>query len=160
MDIQIVGLLPDGMSLKQKNLIVAALSLFKRYGFKKVRIEEICRMAEVSKVTFYKHYKTKDELIMFVVKLLFDNMWKEQKAILASDMSIKDRFVKVSLLKQELLRDLGEEILRSLLTYDATKNYVEEFTAEVVTEFRELMILEQKKGTINPKLRVDRKSVV
>lgn len=41
-----------------------ALSLFSQHGWKHISVDEICRQANVSRVTFYKHFKNKKILLM------------------------------------------------------------------------------------------------
>lgn len=44
---------------KQRELIETAAQLFFKHGFKRVTVEEICRTAKVSKVTFYRYFAAK-----------------------------------------------------------------------------------------------------
>jgi AcrR family transcriptional regulator len=44
---------------KRIQITETAIRLFSQFGTKRVTIEEICRTAGVSKVTFYKHFKNK-----------------------------------------------------------------------------------------------------
>lgn len=53
---------------KLQQLVETAWSLFWKYGFTRVSIEEICREARVSKMTFYKHFGNKTELVQFLLK--------------------------------------------------------------------------------------------
>src|SRR5574344_1474562 len=57
------------LNKKKSDILEAAKALFWKYGFKRVSIEEICREAKVSKVTFYKFYPNKIEL----AKAVLDN---------------------------------------------------------------------------------------
>ncbi|UCD39298.1 MAG: helix-turn-helix transcriptional regulator, partial [Fidelibacterota bacterium] len=47
--------------------------LFSRFGARRVTVEEICREANVSKMTFYKYFPNKVEL----VRTIRDN-WEEE----------------------------------------------------------------------------------
>ncbi|HCM14581.1 MAG TPA: hypothetical protein DHW79_01305, partial [Candidatus Cloacimonas sp.] len=85
-------LLDPNMSSKHKDLILMAVKLFHRYGFSKVSVEEICREARVSKVTFYRYYKSKDELIVSILTLLFDDITRRVWALLEGDKSLKQKF--------------------------------------------------------------------
>jgi AcrR family transcriptional regulator len=40
-----------------------AAELFSRFGVRRVTVQEICRHSGVSKVTFYKYYRNKDDLV-------------------------------------------------------------------------------------------------
>jgi AcrR family transcriptional regulator len=51
---------------KQLQILKTGLDLFQRFGIKRVTIEEICQTANVSKMTFYKYFKNKNELVRFI----------------------------------------------------------------------------------------------
>lgn len=51
-----------------------AFTLFNTYGIKKVSIDEIADKANVSKVTIYKYFESKEGLYREVVKMIFANM--------------------------------------------------------------------------------------
>ena len=48
-------------STKQK-IVNTAISLFKEFGYDNVKIEDICQKCEITKSTFYYHFKTKDAI--------------------------------------------------------------------------------------------------
>ena len=51
------------MPRKKEQIISTAEELFQKFGFKRVTVEEICLKASVSKMTFYKYFDNKEELI-------------------------------------------------------------------------------------------------
>ena len=53
---------------KQKQILETSKELFWKFGFKRVTIEEICKEAGVSKMTFYKYYPNKIELVKGLMK--------------------------------------------------------------------------------------------
>ncbi|WP_439238520.1 TetR/AcrR family transcriptional regulator [Lonepinella sp. BR2919] len=53
-----------------------ALNLFSQYGWQRVSIEDICQQVNLSRVTFYKHFKNKKDLL----KQLFTEQKDEMKA--------------------------------------------------------------------------------
>ena len=55
------------MSAKEK-LIESATKLFYSNGFHATGIERILQDAKVSKMTLYRHFKSKDELILAVLR--------------------------------------------------------------------------------------------
>jgi AcrR family transcriptional regulator len=54
------------ISKKQQHLVETAEELFFRYGIKRVSIEEICQKANVSKMTFYRRFSNKVELVKYI----------------------------------------------------------------------------------------------
>lgn len=61
---------------KQTQILESAKELFFRYGIKKVTIEEICKDANVSKMTFYKYFPNKTELAKTILTNIFDESEK------------------------------------------------------------------------------------
>ncbi|WP_150275063.1 TetR/AcrR family transcriptional regulator [Paenibacillus tepidiphilus] len=64
-------------NLKNKNredLIAAAKELCMKQSFLSVNIKEVCLLAGVSRVTFYKHFQSMDELVMEVQMELLESM--------------------------------------------------------------------------------------
>jgi AcrR family transcriptional regulator len=151
---------PDEMisritNAKQAALLKAAYILFRKHGFQRVSIEEICRTAGVSKVTFYKHYTGKDELIKSIVKSVFETQLRISDAIMQSKQSIKEKFEQIILSKQSLISELGEELMHSILTTPSTVGYLNELSVKVLSDFKAFLFDEQQKGNINPRLSMD-----
>ena len=46
-------------NIKYNQILTKGKELFWKYGIKRVAIEEICKQAHVSKMTFYKYFKNK-----------------------------------------------------------------------------------------------------
>ncbi|GJM71719.1 hypothetical protein HMSSN036_39350 [Paenibacillus macerans] len=64
-------------TLKNKNreeLIAAGKELFMKQSFLNVNIKDVCGRAGVSRVTFYKHFQSMDELIFEVQMELLESM--------------------------------------------------------------------------------------
>lgn len=53
---------------KKDQICIAARKLFSNYGFKKVSMDEIANLANVSKVTIYSYFKDKDDLLNHLIK--------------------------------------------------------------------------------------------
>ncbi|UQZ36813.1 TetR/AcrR family transcriptional regulator [Paenibacillus sp. PK3_47] len=64
-------------NLKNKNredIITAAKELFVKQSFLTVNIKEICTLAGISRVTFYKHFQTMNELVFEVQIEILEDM--------------------------------------------------------------------------------------
>jgi AcrR family transcriptional regulator len=68
-------------SAKSKLIVETATDLFMRYGVKRVTVEEICKTAKISKMTFYKYFKNKKELSEYIIFSILDNAQIEFDAI-------------------------------------------------------------------------------
>ena len=58
----------------REDIITAGRKLFLKHDFVNVNIKDICNLAGVSRVTFYKHFKSIDELIFEVQIDILNNM--------------------------------------------------------------------------------------
>lgn len=152
---QIKQLIPSKVSPKQAALIVSATRLFHRHGFARVSVEELCGHAKVSKVTFYRYYKGKDELILHILKLLFEDISARVWAVLDSEIELKQKFDRVAIIKQEFTHVLGEEIVGGLFSYQGVLEYFKELSRQSMEDLRSFLQREQSLGKLNPKLNID-----
>jgi hypothetical protein len=59
--------LPDVPTTGRERLVAAAVELFYRSGFAAVGVDQIIAAAGVTKTTFYKHFESKDDLMVAAV---------------------------------------------------------------------------------------------
>ena len=71
---------------KQQAIIETAETLFQRFGFKRVTVNEICQESGVSKMTFYKYYKNKTDLIKFLLSMWIEDAFAIAKKNKASNL--------------------------------------------------------------------------
>lgn len=60
--------LPDTPKTGRARLVHAAIELFYSHGFQAVGIDQILARAGVTKTTFYKHFESKDELLVAAIR--------------------------------------------------------------------------------------------
>src|SRR4051795_13299052 len=60
--------LPDPPKTGRERLVAAAVELFYRQGFAAVGIDQVIAAAGVTKTTFYKHFESKDDLMVAAVE--------------------------------------------------------------------------------------------
>jgi AcrR family transcriptional regulator len=60
--------LPDPPKAGRERLVAAAVELFYRHGFAAVGIDRVIATAGVTKTTFYKHFESKDDLMVAAVE--------------------------------------------------------------------------------------------
>ncbi len=71
------------MNKKEKELTNIVLALFLEQG-PKFRVEDVANKMKISKKTIYKDYGNKEDLIMLVVKAIFDGIEKKLQVIINS----------------------------------------------------------------------------
>jgi AcrR family transcriptional regulator len=67
---------PDPPTTGRDRLVATAVELFYRNGFAAIGIDRVIQAAGVSKTTFYKHFESKDELIVAAVQQR--DQWESQ----------------------------------------------------------------------------------
>jgi AcrR family transcriptional regulator len=60
--------LPDPPRTGRERLVATAVELFYRHGFGAIGVDRIIETAGVTKTTFYKHFESKDDLMVAAVK--------------------------------------------------------------------------------------------
>src|SRR4051794_41881306 len=60
--------LPDPPKTGRERLLAAAVNLFYRNGFGAIGIDQVIAAAGVTKTTFYKHFESKDDLMVAAVQ--------------------------------------------------------------------------------------------
>ena len=113
---------------KQEQLIQAARSLFFKYGFKRVTIEEICRTAEVSKVTFYRNFRDKTELLKAVISRIADDRLAGFTAVMKQGLPFPERMRRLVELRLAQAGEVNRDFLHEL--YVSAPPEVHEFLHE------------------------------
>ena len=70
---------------KRQSIIKVAMELFKIYGFEKASINDIARKANVSQVTIYNHFGSKEGLAREVVKTIILGIIEKAREIMKED---------------------------------------------------------------------------
>ena len=94
---------------KKQAVIQAALRLFKDKGFKETSIKSIAEAAEVSPVSIYNYFGSKDNLVTLCVNDLFEEITQQAEDILKSNLAFNTK------LDQAL--DLCQEKMSQQISY-------------------------------------------
>ena len=76
---------------KKQAVIQAALCLFKDKGFKETSIKSIAEAAEVSPVSIYNYFGSKDNLVTLCVNDLFEEITQQAEDILKSNLAFNTK---------------------------------------------------------------------
>ena len=86
---------------KKQAIIQAALHLFKEKGFKETSIKSIAEVAEVSPVSIYNYFGSKDNLVALCVNDLFEEIAQQAEDILKSNLAFNTKLDQALELCQE-----------------------------------------------------------
>jgi AcrR family transcriptional regulator len=138
------------LSTKKNHIVKAAKELFWKYGIKRVTIEEICQSANVSKMTYYKHFSNKTELVKFIFNLVSDQAMDKYKTIMNSQIPFAEKVRKTLDLKMEQSVDVSREFYNDLMKSDDPE--IRQMIVETMNKSLETIIndykLAQKQGDI------------
>lgn len=138
-------------------LCETASTLFHKYGIKKVSVEELCEEAQVSKMTFYRIFKNKDELVHHIVLEDFTDGINKNKELLDSDLSFPEKIKASIQLKKKLSSQYSKEFMFDLLNSkdQGLIEMMHTFGAEGRKIFREFLEKNQANGNIRKSLNID-----
>ncbi len=94
---------------KNRRIIQIGQKLFFKFGIKRVTVEEICKEANVSKMTFYKHFKNKNELVKEVTTLIMEvNLKKYRELMERSDISFEEKIRQTIKMKMDGTSEISD----------------------------------------------------
>ena len=99
---------------KLEAILKTSHELFWKFGIRRVTIEEICREANVSKMTFYRFFSNKAEIAQAVVKNLFDNMMDDYRKLMNEDIPFEEKIKKQLLMKFEGTKEISPELIKDV----------------------------------------------
>jgi AcrR family transcriptional regulator len=107
----------ENRSRKLQAILDAAKSLFWKHGIRRVTIEEICQVAGVSKMTYYKYFNNKTAVAKYIIEDITESSFKTYKEILASEIPYDQKVKKMIELKLENSNNISQELFYDLYKY-------------------------------------------
>lgn len=137
-------------SPKKKQILATGKALFWKHGFKRVTVEEICTEAKVSKMTFYKHFANKMELVKAVMEKLTGETLNRYEKIMNSDIPFTEKIELQLQMKMEGTTDLSSEFLDDLLIHGEPEimQYMSDLSKRLLSIVHNDYIQAQKRGEI------------
>jgi AcrR family transcriptional regulator len=89
-------------SMMKSSISEAAISVLNEFGFDGLRMDRVAKAAEVAKGTLYNYFENKDELVLNVMEMKFEPIYRELLKIHNSESSPPDKI---------------ENIIRTLLSF-------------------------------------------
>ena len=105
-------------SVKRKQIVETAKDLFSRFGTKQVTVEEICQTAAVSKVTFYRYFDNKADLIRHIRDELTAAGFRRFDEISVLDIPYPEKIELMTRWRIEFFSQMKDEFIRELFALD------------------------------------------
>lgn len=141
---------------KYLDIIQAARTLFWKHGFKRVSIEEICRQAKTSKMTFYKFFANKLELAKAVFDYVVDDSVIKFRSILKEATSASQLMDQMLQMKKEGMHDVSHEFISDFYANPelGLKDYIEEKTKAIWAQMTDDFKWTQERGLFRKDLNI------
>lgn len=137
-------------SEKLQAILDVGKSLFWKHGIKRVSIEEICQVAGVSKMTFYKYFSNKSALAKHIIEEITEEGIKNYKNIINSDISYDQKVKKMIQAKMTNSTDISQELFLDLYKYGDKEFYntIEAIKNRIFNIYLDDFRIAQKSGDI------------
>ena len=136
----------DGREL----LLEAGRTLFWKYGIRRISVEEVCKSAGVSKMTFYRSFENKEDLAFQVLKRFIQEGMDSYRAVMKLEIPFREKIAKVIALKHQQSVDISQEFIQEI--YQSTDSvlsaYIEESRKEMLSEIMYDLFMAQQNGWI------------
>lgn len=142
---------------KRDLILQTGKDLFWKFGFKRVTIEEICKEAGVSKMTYYKFFSNK----MALVKALMDDLMKSAlinyRKLMDSDRPYPEKVWGLVELKREQTQSMSSEFFKDYLQSGDPEliAYLEKLSNDNLEIFKKDFHKAQQNGDIRKDLKVE-----
>ena len=138
-------------------ILNAGKTLFWKHGIGRVTVEEICQVAGVSKMTFYRNFGNKIEVAEKVLVKWHEEATTDYRKIMDSQMPFNEKIHRIVQLEHDWSQDLSKEFVNDIYgkVDPNLKNILEKFQQASMSNFREDLKLAQEKGEIRKDLKLD-----
>ncbi len=130
------------LNQKFKSLVDTATILFWKFGIKRITTEEICREANVSKMTFYKFFNNKIELARYVLETKMNEGMNKYREIMDADIPFAKKVEMSVQLKMDQTQDISQEFLTDLYRnpnpelLDFFESKKKDFLNQILTDYK------------------------
>jgi len=133
-------------SKKREQIIKTGKDLFIRYGLKRVSIEEICKKAGASKMTYYKYFANKIELAKHVWRNLQDEGYNKLDEIDAMELPLPEKIQLMFDWKREFVANMSDEFIKEIIPLQVDVGAYRK-------KFMRFIMDAQKRGEVRPEIR-------
>jgi AcrR family transcriptional regulator len=133
---------------KYKSLLETGKKLFWKHGFRRVTIDELCREAGVSKMTFYKWFDNKTEFAKTIFSNEVQHAISEFRKLMTEQMPPADRLKAIITMKLKGTNDISREFLTDFYSSGDTslRSFVNDLTSKSWNEILSSFRMAQEKG--------------
>ncbi|MGI6424044.1 MAG: TetR/AcrR family transcriptional regulator [Tepidanaerobacteraceae bacterium] len=113
---------------KRKDICRAAFELFCTHGVQKTNIAQIAKKANVSQVTIYNYFGSKENLLKESIKDFMEEKVKQYERLLEEELPFLDIIEKIVFDKSESVQMMKYEFIQTLLLrYQDMKQFIDDY---------------------------------
>ena len=99
---------------KKQQLIDSAQDLFCRHGIQRVTVEELCRTAGISKMTFYKYFTNKWDIGRAVIDITFEKGLNYYNNMILEDIPFAEKIEQILKITMIQINSFGSPFIEDL----------------------------------------------
>jgi AcrR family transcriptional regulator len=139
---------------KKTQIVQAADQLFKKFGIKKVTVEEICQEAGASKMTFYKYFANKIELVKYLWQQMTDDSMQKLEELDRRDIPFTEKIKVLLKMKEEATSQMGNQYIRDYLEIiPELLSFYNQIFSQVMVKFMDMIRRAQERGEVRKSMR-------
>ena len=142
---------------KRDLILQTGKDLFWKFGFKRVTIEEICKEAGVSKMTYYKFFSNKMDLVKTLMDDLMQSALVKYRKLMDSGRPYPEKVMGMVELKREQTQSMSSEFFKDYLQSGDPEliAYLEKLSNDNLEIFKNDFQKAQQNGDIRNDLKVE-----
>ena len=105
---------PKNIPYKKQQLIDSAQILFSKHGIRRVTVEELCRTAEISKMTFYKYFTNKWDIGRAVIDITFEKGLSYYNNMIQEDIPFAEKIEQILKITMIQINSFGTPFIEDL----------------------------------------------
>jgi AcrR family transcriptional regulator len=142
---------------KYQNIIGTGHALFWKHGIKRVTVEEICREAKVSKMTFYKFFPNKTELAKTIWESVMIDSIARFKNVVDGDLDFQEKVKEMFVIKRQAANNISLEFINDVYKIPelGLQPQIEKYSKETLQIFFNFLKDSQNKGLIRKDIKVE-----
>lgn len=136
-------------SKKQQQLVETAETLFLKHGLKRVTVEEICQKAGVSRMTFYRYFRNKTDLMQYIWDQWIEEAYRKLDQVENMSVAFPEKLRLMQEYKLEMTARMSADFIEELFQTDfylTTANAWKQRVMQFLTDA-------QKRGDIRAEVR-------
>ncbi len=130
-------------------IIEGAKRLFQLYGFTRITIDEIAVNLKISKKTIYKHFKSKDDLVISVVGTIQEQAREQLKILLDRELGFPETMMELLKIMQGIMMQITPAMIQDMRSMPHIWEVIDTRRKQMIREHFSILIERgQKSGEI------------